>query len=370
MRLSIFKRIRIDEISYNLSASIEYICVINEDGSLYGLLSHTDITVNIDPETLMDNFRLQDFLKLGQKMKWVNKDEKTSVLLNEMVKNSFDNVVVVEYLKPIGILTTKDVMRLVQNKEEFALPVSAHMSSPVDTINKDASIKEALEFLKEKYYKRVVVVDEKGNLSGIIAQKELISLTYSRWAVLMKEYHEELSEINQILENKNKEYEIMASTDSLTGLYNRHKFSELYLSSYRFMIQRDNDMSIILLDIDFFKKVNDNFGHNTGDNVLIQIAHALLKTLRNIDVICRWGGEEFVILLPTASLEQAEILAEKLRVYIQNLEIDTIGSVTASFGVSLVVKGDSMNDAIGRADKALYLAKKSGRNCVKTQDDL
>jgi len=186
----------------------------------------------------------------------------------------------------------------------------------------------------------------------------------------MKEYHEELSEINQILENKNKEYEIMASTDSLTGLYNRHKFSELYLSSYRFMIQRDNDMSIILLDIDFFKKVNDNFGHNTGDNVLIQIAHALLKTLRNIDVICRWGGEEFVILLPTASLEQAEILAEKLRVYIQNLEIDTIGSVTASFGVSLVVKGDSMNDAIGRADKALYLAKKSGRNCVKTQDDL
>ena len=353
-----------------LSDSIEFICVINEDKSLYGLVTHTDITSNIDPDTLMDNFRLQDFLKLGRRMKWVKKNEITSNLLKDMVHGAFDNVVVVEDLKPIGILTTKDVMRLIKYKSNLELPISEYMSTPVDAINKNASIKEALAFVREKNYKRVVVIDDSGNLAGIISQKELISLTYSRWATLMREYQEELSEINHMLESKNREYETMASTDSLTGLYNRYKFSELYLSSYTSMVQRHNSMSLIIVDIDYFKKVNDTYGHNAGDSVLVQISHALLRTLRYIDIICRWGGEEFVVLLPTASLQNAYDLAQKLRKYIEKLEIDRVGHITASFGVSQVKEGDEMQDAIDRADKALYLAKKSGRNCVKTQDDI
>jgi len=359
----------LDTLEY-LSASIEYICVVDKENKLYGLLTHTDITSNIDPDTLMDNFRLQDFLKLGRKMKWVNKDEKTSDLLNAMVTSVHDNVVVVEDKKPIGILTTKDVMRLIKYQEKLDLPISTYMSSPVDTISKNASVKEALEFVRKKHYKRVVVVDDEGRISGIITQKELISLTYSRWAILMKEYQNELTEINTMLKNQNIEYETMASTDSLTGLYNRNKFSQLYVSSYKAMIQRHNYMSMILVDIDLFKKVNDNYGHNAGDQVLIQISHALLRTLRNIDIVCRWGGEEFIILLPTAKLEQAEILAEKLRVYIEKADIDIVGHVSASFGVSQVREGEEMKDAISRADKALYLAKNSGRNCVKTELEL
>ena len=113
-----------------------------------------------------------------------------------------------------------------------------------------------------------------------------------------------------------------------------------------------------------YKKVNDSHGRNIGDQVLIQISHALLKTLRNIDIVCRWGGEEFIVLLPTANLENAAALAQKLRTY-----IDVVGRVTASFGVSQVVEGDEMQDAIGRADKVLYLAKNSGKNCVKTELD-
>ena len=181
----------------------------------------------------------------------------------------------------------------------------------------------------------------------------------------MKDHHAELSEMNHMLENKNKEYEIMASTDPLTGLYNRFKFSELYLSEYKAMIQRDNDMSIILLDIDFFKRINDTYGHNIGDQVLIQVSHALLKTLRSIDIVCRWGGEEFVVLLPTASLDNAVYLAEKLRAHIEELKMDLVSKITASFGVSQVREDDEIHDVIARADKALYLAKNSGKNCVK-----
>ena len=367
---TIQKRKNVLETLDFLNTEMEYICVVNEDGTLYGLVTHTDITSNIDPETLMDNLRLDDFLKVGRRMKWVKKNEKLSDLLNQMSENSFDNIIVVEDLKPIGIITTKDVVNLIKSKSDLSLNVGHYMSTPVDTISKYSSIKEALNYVKEKNYKRVVVVDERGKLTGIIPQKELISLSYSRWAMLMKEYQAELSEINNMLESKNKEYEVMASTDSLTGLYNRHKFTELYLSSYTSMIQRNNEMSLILLDIDFFKQVNDTYGHGVGDKVLVQIAHALLRTLRNIDIVCRWGGEEFLVLLPTASIENAKNLAQKLKEHIETLDIDIAGSVTASFGVSCVKEGESMQEVVDRADRALYLAKNFGRNCVKTELDL
>ncbi|MDO8455128.1 MAG: diguanylate cyclase, partial [Sulfurimonas sp.] len=296
--------------------------------------------------------------------------EKISDLISHMVDSGYDNVIVVDDLKPIGILTTKDIMRLIKTQKDLNVAVKLHMSKPVDSIGKSSSIKEALNFLKNKHYKRVVVVDNDGKLSGTISQKELISLTYSKWAVLMKEYQEELSEINVLLEDKNREYETIASIDSLTGLYNRYKFSKLYLSSFLAMRQRHNEMSLIMLDIDFFKKVNDTYGHNTGDKVLVQVSHALLKTLRNIDIVCRWGGEEFVVLLPAASLENAYSLAQNIKTYIEELEIDVVGHITASFGVAQVLESDDMQSVIDRADKALYLAKKSGRNCVKTCSEI
>jgi len=356
----------LDTLSY-LNNEIEFICVLDRDNSLYGLVTHSDITLNIDPDTLMDNFRLADFLKIGRQMKCVNKEEKTSKILNEMIHNSFDNVVVVEDLKPLGILTTKDIMCLIKGKSDLSLSIETYMSAPVDSIHKNASIKEALSFITKKHYKRVIVVDDKGKLSGIVTQKELISLTYSRWAVLMQEYQKELSEINNMLEHKNKEYETMASTDSLTGLYNRHKFTELYVTSYKSMLQRESELSLIMLDIDFFKRVNDTYGHNIGDDVLVQISHSLLKVLRNVDIVCRWGGEEFVVLLPSTSLETATILAEKIRLYIKELELDRVGSISVSLGVCSIHSGEKLEESIDRADKALYLAKHSGRDCVKTE---
>jgi diguanylate cyclase (GGDEF)-like protein len=348
-----------------LNCEIEHICVTNDDGSLYGIVTHTDITSSIDPETLMDNFCLQDFLKLSRRARWVKKDMKISDLLQEMTSKQYESVVIVENFKPIGIFTTKDIIKIIKNNQNLELSVSLYMSSPVDTISKNCSVKEALEFIKEKHYKRVVVVDEEGKMSGIITQKELISLSYSRWAMLIKEHHEELTQINASLLNKSKKYEVMASTDSLTGLYNRRKFSELYNSSYLTMEQRGNEMSLLILDIDYFKKINDTFGHAIGDGVLIQISHTLLKNLRNIDIICRWGGEEFVVLLPAVDVKHAMFLAEKLRKSVEMLEIDMVGRVTASFGITQVDGDDTVEAVVDRADKALYEAKASGRNCVR-----
>ncbi|MFK5891629.1 MAG: diguanylate cyclase [Pseudomonadota bacterium] len=356
----------LETLSY-IQNSIEYICITDQNGKLFGLVTHTDIISHIDPHTLMDNYRLCDFLKMGRRMKWVKKDVKTVDILNEMAMNKFDNVVIIENKLPVGILTTKDIIGLVQNKSDLQLNVANYMSTPVQTINTEASVKDALSFIRKNHYKRVIVVEHNGEVAGIISQKELISLTYSKWAILMKEYQEELSEINHMLTKKNQQYKKMASTDSLTGLYNRYKFSELYLLTYKTMMQAEKSLSIIMLDLDFFKKINDNYGHNVGDAVLIQTAHILLRQLRNIDVICRWGGEEFIVLLPTATLDTALTLAEKIRSAISECEIEIVGHIQASFGVTEVKLGDSMESAIDRADQALYYAKSSGRNCVKSK---
>ena len=134
----------LDTLEY-VNNSAEYLCVMNPDNTLYGLLTHTDISSNIDPDTLMDNYRLKDFLKLGRRMKWVDKDEITSSLLQSMNRGVFDNVVVVEDMIPIGILTTKDVMRLIKSEADLEKSVSHYMTSPVETVCRDASIKEALD---------------------------------------------------------------------------------------------------------------------------------------------------------------------------------------------------------------------------------
>jgi len=358
------------EILGDLNDSVEFICVVNKDNSLYGVITNSDITSNIDPESLMENYRLSDFLKLNSEVKWANKTEITSKLLSIMVDESFDNIVIVENFKPIGILTTKDVINLVKYEKDFNAPVSQYMTTPIETIQKDSTIKKALEFINNKQYKRVVVVDNNGELAGIITQKELISLTYSKWVIIMQEHQEELNELNNLLKNKNIEYEKMASTDSLTGLYTRYTFSKLFINAYSAMAQRDNEMTLIMLDIDYFKKINDTYGHNNGDKVLIQISVSVLKILRNIDIICRWGGDKFVALLPTANIINATKIAQKIRKYIEKLEIDEVGKVSVSFGVAQVRIGDNVEKVIGRADEALFLAKDSGKNCVKTELDL
>ncbi len=358
----------LDILKY-LDKSNEYICVINPDQSLYGLVTLTDITNNIDPESLMNNYKLVNLMRLGYSMTQIKKETITATLFKEMIDQSLDNVIIVEDKKPIGILTTKDILRIIKQKDDLEVAVSHYMSSPVDTMSQDASIKEALSLIKQKYYKRIVIVDKNGDLLDIITQQELISLSYSGWAILMKEHYKELIEINNILIGKNQEYQAIISTDSLTGLYNHYKFSELYKSTQTAMKQTQDDASIILLDIDFFKKINDLYGHSFGDQVLIQIAHVLLRSSRDIDIVCRWSGEEFIILLPSTSLSDASLIAEKLRISIEKMEIEGIDSLTASFGISRVTKSSIIQDVISKANKALYTAKESGKNCVKTELD-
>lgn len=347
-----------------LSCNLEHICALNEDGTLYGILTHTDITSSIDPDTLMSSFCLDDFLKLGKRVKWINKDTKTTEILKDMIHNATDSVMIVEDAKPIGIFTTKDVVKVIRKNLDLDAPISAYMSAPVDTLSKHSTVKEALDFLAHKQYKRVVVVDDDGSLNGMITQKELISLAYSRWAMLTKEYQDELNKINESLIKKNAQIEHLASRDPLTNLYNRYKFSKLFELSHQSMVEREGVMSLVMVDVDFFKKINDTYGHGVGDKVLVAISELFLSLLRDDDIVCRWGGEEFVILLPSTNLQNATALSQKLRAHIEQIDVEMVERVTASFGVTEVMAEDDLKSAVDRADHALYRAKDAGRNCV------
>jgi diguanylate cyclase (GGDEF)-like protein/PAS domain S-box-containing protein len=164
-----------------------------------------------------------------------------------------------------------------------------------------------------------------------------------------------------------KHVEQLSITDSLTGLNNRLRLDEIMLDELKRRTRYPHELSIIICDIDFFKDINDSYGHLVGDQVLKSIASILHLNCREVDIVGRWGGEEFLIICRETNIDNAMIVAEKLRSLIENHMFTGVGHKTASFGVTSVVPNESIKDIFQRADQALYLAKESGRNRVECQ---
>ena len=158
---------------------------------------------------------------------------------------------------------------------------------------------------------------------------------------------------------------LLSITDALTNLYNRRYFS-LELKKEIERVERSGEFfSVIMADIDRFKSINDQFGHSTGDIVLKSIAQVFQKRIRKTDTIARWGGEEFIILLPGTGVDAAVDVAEELREHLRQKVIPAVGSATASFGVAMYCPGDTADSIIQKADKLMYEAKADGRDCVR-----
>jgi len=159
----------------------------------------------------------------------------------------------------------------------------------------------------------------------------------------------------------------VAHIDDLTGAYNRRHLDQTLRQAIEQAQRYARPLAAILLDIDCFKRVNDTYGHAAGDAVLIGTARAIRQQLRTTDTFGRWGGEEFLIVALETDRAQADLLAERLRTIIAQQIYDQVGSVTASFGVAICCADDSAEALIGRADAALYRAKRHGRNRVEAE---
>ena len=164
---------------------------------------------------------------------------------------------------------------------------------------------------------------------------------------------------------KEMELKKLATLDALTGLYNRVKLDEVLNLELHRASRYKHTFGIMMIDIDFFKSINDNYGHLVGDAVLVKLSKSIRQNIRSSDTMFRWGGEEFVIL----SLEVDETtllsLAENIRKTVEDMQIQEVGQVTVSIGVTLHNPNDNVNTIMKRADDALYNAKNNNRNCVK-----
>lgn len=179
------------------------------------------------------------------------------------------------------------------------------------------------------------------------------------------------------LQDKYKVKSVQSITDKLTGLYNRAYFEQYLPETIKHLESRRDDrqyhLSIIMSDIDHFKKINDNYGHQAGDFVLEGVSAVFRSNFRKTDIICRYGGEEFLAILPSTDIEEAVLAANKIRVAIAQAKYEFNGQVipvTISMGISEINIGQETSEvAIGRADAALYFSKENGRNKVSTNKD-
>ena len=165
-----------------------------------------------------------------------------------------------------------------------------------------------------------------------------------------------------------KVMEMQAVTDELTGLYNRRAFADMGDKEVERARRYQRPLSLILFDIDHFKNVNDTYGHPVGDHVLQVLTRLVTRTTRSTDIVCRFGGEEFIVLMPEAGPEEGQAMAERLRQEISRMTIVTAGgtlSLTVSLGVAdLRAEDENIESLIARADRAMYRAKAAGRNAV------
>lgn len=183
----------------------------------------------------------------------------------------------------------------------------------------------------------------------------------------ISEINEKNIELQNEVENRKlaeKELERLATTDPLTSLYNRRKTQQLLKDEIERAKRYHNPLSVIVIDIDHFKSINDLHGHARGDEVLVSFAQILLASVRSTDIVSRWGGEEFLIICPSCTATMTSLMTEKLRQQVIQHDFKGLNGLTFSAGIAEYRNDKSPVDFINRADKALYSAKSTGRNRI------
>jgi len=210
----------------------------------------------------------------------------------------------------------------------------------------------------------VPILDMDGDIIEFIAVRHDITE--------LEKTKEQLKNINKAMKNKVDELFSMASIleekatkDTLTRLYNRSKFEELFGEEITTCRKHKKSLSLIVFDIDYFKPINDTYGHQFGDKILIEIGSLVSKNIKMSDILARWGGEEFAIILPDTDIEGATLFANKIRKIIENHIFSEGKQITASFGVGELYEHEDKLTLFEKVDKALYVAKNKGRNRVE-----
>ena len=200
--------------------------------------------------------------------------------------------------------------------------------------------------------------DHQGNIIHVDVRATPIFDDSGENIIQIIESHRDITETVEM----EKQLQHIAETDRLTQIYNRMKFDEELKNQIAWASLTNNRFGLIMFDLDHFKKVNDTYGHDVGDQVLINTVNLLHERIRKSDILARWGGEEFMIIAPLIDTKELRSLVESLRNAVQEYEHKEVGRVTASFGASVVRPSDNIHSLLKRVDSALYESKQKGRN--------
>lgn len=280
------------------------------------------------------------------------------------------------------VLETNKTM--LQDEEQIAIPVDSPVAVKLLELQRPVTFAELKSEVKNKkcltIFERfnpslIVPLVQKNHLNGILILQERIAIEDdSSYTEYEKNQIMEIAALASVAINNAYLLE-RSSTDMMTHLKLKYYFFTLLADAMEQALLQKGNLSVLMFDIDFFKKFNDTYGHECGDFVLISVADIIRKNLRDTDVASRYGGEEFTVMLDKTGKEEAMLVAERIRQSIADYDFiynDQHLHVTISVGVSVLDDEDnavnSPNDFVNQADKALYVSKNNGRNCVHCFD--
>jgi len=249
-------------------------------------------------------------------------------------------------------ISLHNLMQMIYKKEKrkiykYIINLKKQNVSDNENIILQVNIQNCMKWLKIEYR---VFYDNKNNIEEVFIVVQDIT---------------NFKELEISLKENNHELEKISITDHLTGANNRTYFDKKIKDELYKCNEYQKPFSILLIDIDHFKRINDTYGHKEGDKVLVQFVKLMQSQLRETDTFARWGGEEFVILIPSIDKKHAIVVAEKLRRNTEKFTFSKNYTITCSIGISEVEKNDDTDTLFNRADSALYYAKEHGRNSVK-----
>lgn len=297
-----------------------------------------------------------------------NIEDGLALVSNKKVYGYIDATAPIAYgVEKYGYLDLKVTGRL-PLEYDLAIGIQKEETQLLEIINKIVETIDKNE--SERIYNKWITMQTKEVIDyslvwQIIFVMIVITLLFIYRYKEIKRSNKLLKEAHHQIELQNKRLEYLATTDKLTNIYNRAKLDEIFQNEIDRSIRFGHTFVFCILDIDYFKSINDTYGHQIGDKVLIEFAKLLKQNIRKTDYVGRWGGEEFVIISPETNIDGAKIFFNHLQSKIRTSDFEQITNITASFGVTQFIANDTSDIMIKRADDALYKAKNSGRDTIE-----
>jgi len=324
----------------------------------------SDLRGTLDKKDFPDNST--DWLDspIGILKKYIDSLSSRNKELEEFMKQTLEHLAAIE--SPLAGELSSHQQKFMEDRK-----FEDNLYDYINTMRDECNITSDITVLKTAFLSKIKNIN-----AGFEKKREKDIQRLRETEKILEEMRERMDEVKHEAEEIRKRslaIEVESYRDSLTDLHNRRAYDEKIAETLTNMERYGTQASLLLCDIDFFKKINDTFGHKTGDLALKQLADLLRERLRENDFISRYGGEEFAIILPHTDLESARIAGQEIRAYIaqsvfsyKNKKIP----LTISMGISLFKPGDNATTVFERADKALYFAKNAGRNTVRTENDI